>query len=279
VESGGEIVVEGPHKGPVAIAKSVATINKGAKVIYGEVTAGIRQNGGIVTHFSQTVHSGGAVVGALIKQGSQFVGSGGSVSNETLKDNSTQQIDKGGHAFEITVSSGCRQTVIGTVDDITVVRALQLVSAGGVVKNSVIGRGATEYLASGSTAINTAIAGGTEEALHGATVQTVRFITSGGKLMLDEPAKPVMVHGFGTLDRLDLLNIKGYAAKISFKENAKGTGGLLKVTDGMHTASVTLFGQYVAAGFHHLGDGSAGGTLVDYQPPAGAGEMLAAPTR
>jgi autotransporter passenger strand-loop-strand repeat protein len=51
------------------------------------------------------------------------------------------------------------------------------------------------------------------------------------------------------------------AAAYSFTSN--GSGGVLKITDGALHATVTLFGQYVANGFHPASDG-AGGTAVTY---------------
>jgi len=61
---------------------------------------------------------------------------------------------------------------------------------------------------------------------------------------------------------------------VSFKENAAKTQGVLTVTDGTLRASLTLFGNYVAAGFH--GARTADGTLVTYEPPAALHLDLAA---
>jgi hypothetical protein len=41
---------------------------------------------------------------------------------------------------------------------------------------------------------------------------------------------------------------------------------VLTVTDGTQHASVTLFGQYLATGFHLKSDGAAG-TDITYTPP------------
>ena len=37
---------------------------------------------------------------------------------------------------------------------------------------------------------------------------------------------------------------------IGYSANAAGTGGMLSISDGVHSASIALFGQFSAAGFH-----------------------------
>ena len=36
---------------------------------------------------------------------------------------------------------------------------------------------------------------------------------------------------------------------MNYTANAEGTGGILSVSDGTHTANITLLGQYAADGF------------------------------
>ena len=50
-------------------------------------------------------------------------------------------------------------------------------------------------------------------------------------------------------------------------EDAAKTKGVLTLTDGALKATVTLFGQYTATGFHIAGDGH-GGTAITYATPA-----------
>ena len=52
----------------------------------------------------------------------------------------------------------------------------------------------------------------------------------------------------------------GYAA------NAGGTGGTLTVSDGTHSASLALLGQYAAADFATAAD-TSGGTVVTLADP------------
>ena len=80
--------------------------------------------------------------------------------------------------------------------------------------------------------------------------------------------------GFKTTDTLDLTKFAFKATeKLTFVENAAKTQGVLTITDGALKATVTLFGQYVAAGFH-LAKDSATGTAITYaQPPAHVAEL------
>jgi hypothetical protein len=53
----------------------------------------------------------------------------------------------------------------------------------------------------------------------------------------------------------------GGTERLSFVENAAKTSGTLTVTEGTQKATVTLFGQYVATGFHAISDGTAGSVI------------------
>jgi hypothetical protein len=53
---------------------------------------------------------------------------------------------------------------------------------------------------------------------------------------------------------------------LAYQANSDGTGGMLNVTDGAHTATVALLGQYSAAGFDITADEGMG-SIVTYTPP------------
>jgi hypothetical protein len=55
-------------------------------------------------------------------------------------------------------------------------------------------------------------------------------------------------------------------ALFSFAADADGSGGTLNVSDGVHTASVVLLGQFDPAGFHLSADNGTG-TMVTYLHP------------
>jgi hypothetical protein len=73
-----------------------------------------------------------------------------------------------------------------------------------------------------------------------------------------------VVSGFNGDDRLDLLDVNfASGATLKYTANADNTGGTLNVADGVHTANITLLGQYDAAGFQTEADKTTG-TLISY---------------
>ena len=76
-----------------------------------------------------------------------------------------------------------------------------------------------------------------------------------------------LVAGFAQPDVMDLMDIAYHSGTTSLAWAQSGTSGTLTVTDGTHTAHLTLLGQYVAGQFHIASDGH-GGTMVT-DPPVG----------
>ena len=103
----------------------------------------------------------------------------------------------------------------------------------------------------------------------GLVAEDVQFAQAAtGTLRLDSSANFTgTVSNFGAGNQLDLADI-GFAAgaSMSYAENQQGTGGTLTVSDGSHTANITLLGQYAADGFQGSDDHHAG-TLIAYHPP------------
>jgi len=64
------------------------------------------------------------------------------------------------------------------------------------------------------------------------------------------------IAGLDSDDALQFGDISAQNASFGYTENAAGTGGTLTVTDGTHTASIGLTGDYSADDFHLGGDGS-----------------------
>ena len=88
-----------------------------------------------------------------------------------------------------------------------------------------------------------------------------------GTLKLDNSANFTgTVSNFGAGNHLDLAEIGFSAASVTYAENQQGTGGTLTVSDGTHTANITLLGQYSADGFQ-ANDDQHMGTLMTYHPP------------
>jgi autotransporter passenger strand-loop-strand repeat protein len=104
-----------------------------------------------------------------------------------------------------------------------------------------------------SSGLDTLAAGGGGVTLTGGAPGKVTFVgySGGGTTFLDKTAKlnGDVIENFNTAgSQIDLTDLVSFKVTGSFTENGAGTAGTLSVTDGKHTASITLFGQYLAAG-------------------------------
>jgi len=134
-------------------------------------------------------------------------------------------------------------------------------------------------VSSGAVASATALSGGTETVLAGGKVAgAVTMTGTKDKLSVAGTSGIAFgVKGFAKTDTIDLASFKfGSGEKLSFVENKAKTQGTLTITDGALKASITLFGNYVAAGFHLATDGATG-TAVTYTQSASVHHALAAP--
>ena len=117
------------------------------------------------------------------------------------------------------------------------------------------------------------ISAGTLEVASGAIASpSEAAFVGGGTLLLDASASfHGLVAGFGSSDQLDLQDVafvtattkKGQQSNLSFTDAASNQSGTLTVTDGIHTASIQLLGQYTASEFTAASDGN-GGTLITF---------------
>ncbi|MGH7058889.1 MAG: beta strand repeat-containing protein, partial [Stellaceae bacterium] len=92
--------------------------------------------------------------------------------------------------------------------------------------------------------------------------------TQGGELLLlDSRQFAGGIHGFGgkSTDAIDLRDIGFGSGKFTLRYIGNTKSGVLKVGDGSHTGSLTMFGDYKKANFHASTD-HAGGTLI-VDPP------------
>jgi len=146
--------------------------------------------------------------------------------------------------------------------------------------NAIINRGMLEASGAGGLVVNSAVTGGGTAEISGSggiefgrSSDTAVVFDEGatGTLRLDQSAAFTgTIAGLGGGNALDLGDIAaGANATLGFAANASGSGGTLTVSDGAHTASLALLGQYAAAGFTSAGDAS-GGTIITYAPPQGS---------
>ena len=96
-------------------------------------------------------------------------------------------------------------------------------------------------------------------------------VGAGGLLSLGDNAESIVTivssGAFAVGDFLDLRDISFISGttSASFTEAASNTSGTLTVSDGTHSANITLLGQYVAGQFNVASDGHGGAVVTD--PP------------
>lgn len=156
-----------------------------------------------------------------------------------------------GAVSTVTVAQGAGLYVYGTADHVTVL-GTQGIHAGGVVSDMTIG------------------SGGTALAVAGASVHNVTFAGADATLMLDRASGfSGSIAGWQDGNHLDLSDIAfdEDTTTAAYVANDDGTGGRLVVSDGTHTVSLALLGQYTAADFAISSDGHGGTVITD--PGAG----------
>ena len=116
--------------------------------------------------------------------------------------------------------------------------------------------------------------------ISGTSDQSVTFIGTSGKLKLDQSTKYTgQISGLAGSDALDLVDVN-YGANTQETFLGNVNGGVLTVSDGVSTASITLEGNYLASTWDLSSDGN-GGTIVvdpvspnDWQSIVGAGGFV-----
>lgn len=213
--------------------------------------------------WNSTIESGGLHVVqyrsyyAVLSAGAvEIVSSGGMTTYTTVSSGGEEIVSSGATASGLIISSG----------------GIAVASSGGTTEAAEL-EGGYQLVASGGILSGATIAAGTLEVASGATIvapSEVAF-SGGGTLQLDGDTNSGWhVAGFGTSDQIDLLDIafvsatkkKDPATELSFTEGAN-ENDTLTVTDGMHTASIQLLGQYTASEFVAASDGH-GGTLITF---------------
>lgn len=219
----------------VSVGGTVEWNNAGALLVAGDLTVGA------TAHF---LNRAGGNVTLASKAG--LVGApGGNVVNQGL----ISKFERGTATVGAVLNRGAIQAAGGVLD----------------LQGAVSGRG------------DLVINGGVLEADAAVSPrQTVHFVGSPSRLLLtDAPSFGAKLATFGAGDRLDLRQFDPTTTTLAFKENADGTQGKLTVTDGSLSATLTLLGQFAAAGFHAAADG-LGGTNITYKEPSAS--LLATPS-
>jgi hypothetical protein len=130
------------------------------------------------------------------------------------------------------------------------------------------GNGSISLASQGNVEINGSVA----------AAQTIAFLDGGNDVLrLDKSMQFAgTISGFTGTNALDLADItSGASATIGYAPNSGNTGGTLSVSDGTHTATIALLGQYTAASFAAASDGHSGTMITD--PPFIAQNQLVQP--
>jgi hypothetical protein len=243
-----------------------------------------------VTNFG-TIQGTGGVALAFHGAGGRLVVEGGSAfDGKVIGDGATLELDDAGGAgtiagigvaasaggftgfADIRVASGAEWTLTGSntiAANGTLVNDGALTATGTLTALGAIeGKGVIDIAGAASLMAEGAVAAG----------QTIGFSGGGTLVVGDAAGFGASVAGFGQGDGIDLASFGFSAAeKLHFSENAAKTEGALVVTDGSLRLAVTLFGQFMAAGFSVKTDGHSG-SIVTYTPTATtAAFQLAAP--
>jgi autotransporter passenger strand-loop-strand repeat protein len=284
VGNGVSLVLGWSPVGPSASASDITVTSGGIFVDEGGVVSGLKLENGatevlgdLASLSNVTVSTGrtlavgtlGSVSGVTVQSGGKIEFDGGTVTGLTVKSGGIEAVGSGG---TLTLSSG---KVLG---DVVVSAGGTLVLSGGTASHLTVGSGGIEAVASGVTVKNPTLVGGETLIVSsgGSVTGTVTLGKASDLTIGDASSFDAKVKGFAAGDTLDLAAFPYTSETVQFTENAANTGGTLTVTDGTLRASVTLFGQYLAAGFSAAVDGFPGGTAITYQAPPAAHAELAA---
>ena len=155
-----------------------------------------------------------------------------------------------------------------------------------VIKSAVANDGALEADA-GTLTVMGAVSGGGSGVVAGGTLafaaafdEAVDFETAGGVLGLAQSQSyNAAISGFSAVGAttLDLSDI-GFVAAGEASYAGTATSGVLTVTDGTHTASINLIGDYLGATFTAASDGHGGTSVTASSPGARPPAPHPAPT-
>lgn len=282
------------------------TLDGGVQVVLGNATSTIINTGGIelvASGASNPFTPAGISNSATINAGGfEFVAGGLSFYNTvnnagtmfvTTGFSSLNQIETGGVLVvfgngtlggavtaQNTINAGGNELVSGGgLDAYSVVAGCQIVENAGFTSGSVLVDGGLELVQSGGDAITAIMSGGSLVVRSGGIVGSIDFASNGGLVQLDySQGFNGTISGFasppGVTEAIELEDITfGAGTSAKFTEAASNNSGTLTVTDGTHTANLTLLGQYSTANFSLSSDGH-GGTVITDPAVGSAGSLL-----
>ncbi|WP_456619830.1 MULTISPECIES: beta strand repeat-containing protein [unclassified Bradyrhizobium] len=254
VENGGAANTATIHGGnQVVFAGGTATgttMDGGSQEVYGAVVTQTTIGNGAIQHLH-----GSAVTTILNSGGAQNVYADGTATGTTVNAGGVQ-VDWG--VAGATIVNGGVQYVYGSAAGTTVLAGTQYVQSGGSADDTTIGSGALAFVHSGGA------------------MDDVIFAGPNASLVLAQAsALTGSISGWQDHDSIDLGDILfgDGVTSFAYAQNSGNTGGTLTVSDGTHTASLSLLGQYSAADFALSSDGH-GGTLISDPGAANAQQQM-----
>jgi hypothetical protein len=277
IENGGVLTLQGTvdNTGSIEIFGTVSTttivLGTGGVFLTGEGAVFLNFTGG--AHQQIVAAAGGSVLTLSQRISGQGLIGGAGLSIVTDADGGFLEA-KGGL---LTIDTGTSTIVNGGLIDAEGYPSYPYVPGQGLVESPVENNGVVEADGGGATmTFEDAVTGSGRGAISGGTLrfdsafnQAVYFTRSTGVLALARSADyTALIRGFSSSggEYLDLGDI-GFvgAGEATFSGGVRD--GVLTVTDGVHTASIHLAGDFTGSAFTVSGDGT-GGVLVTAGPKA-----------
>ena len=260
-----------------------------------EVLSGGAASGSTINGGKEIVFSNGTEISATVGSGgTQIVSSGGTASDTTVASGGVLIVLKGGAAIDTTINSGGTAIVssggtfavqaIAANSGTLINSGIVIIASGGTAIMNGSVRNSGTLFASGSSSLleivsGAVVSGGVAKVgngiveIQGASGENVTFLPNGnGALVLDGlgSAYTGRVSGFGGVGHtnsnqsIDFTSINFGSATLTYtRANSFNTSGTLTVTDGTHSATVTLVGAYSAGSFHSGADSQGHLVITD----------------
>ena len=177
------------------------------------------------------------------------------------------------------IASGSNALTIDTgANDVVNAGTLEATGSGGLLIHSDVANSGLLWANGGNITTDGNVSGTGSARIDGAATFEMAGAFSGSVMLATDAAATLKIDhvadfhgtvaGFDGNDALDLGDLAfGSSTTLGYAANSNGTGGTLTVSDGTHTATIALLGQYAASSFAMSADGS-GGTLIHDVPPA-----------
>ena len=260
---------------------SGATVSAGG--IEAVFSAGAASSAMLLTGGVQYVLAGGTALSTTDSSGADVALAGGVVSGARVFSGGTEVVSSGGTSLAATIFGGGVLYVLsgGTASAMTASGAgADIVVLGGSAVGATVDSGGFLLVSSGGAINGATITGATLEIESGGLIGSNPITYAGGAaLILDASANFAgKIAGFTLGDFLDLKDIAfGSSTSMGFVEAGNNLSGTLTVTDGSHTAHITLLGNYVPGQFASASDGQSGTVITD--PPPALPPVLSASTQ